>query len=370
MCLMICKCPSYYNWTDEIIDGKSTGYVYLNDEIAYGITHDSTIDIIIKMAQLVLFTIPVVVIIRMPCRIISLLSGDFLQEGRKVAKYQLLLRQQNWEATKKGSRPSELDAEAVSLRRKLIGKRLVINVFKILLLPGAAVLATAVAVYGIFVNALDARAWYAKIEHAFSPLFAYEGTNPHNCATRCSRLFTRYSHYLAPCMLPIEIWDLRNLFVLSGNSHPETIRSTLSQICRLLDEKRTFFEQEFTINERNLSDLEARLDEYKRALTASNISPEDSEEFKGTQLTLNKIQTQYRSHCVDILASLNKMIALYETATTETSAKYIDEIAESNRKIGAIIKAKTASSNDSPKGGDPSSSMKGGPSNSTNWIAE
>lgn len=234
--------PSCFGWDNQrdfVSDRYRRGYMQnIKTGQRFGIAFKhSTCNIRITFGRLFIVN-PLLTAIRMPLRVVSLLSGDFARRGRDVARREWELERQAWSLYEHKHAPPPSRG---SLRCKIVVRslcELVKNIIKIVLYPLAMVAFAFAALYGCIIHPLDGMQMWSAIEHAWSR----DGIV---MESRRWHYYYRATDYIAICMQPENVWHDVNFYTFASSYPTHNEENDLREIQRKLQTWRLFFNREF-----------------------------------------------------------------------------------------------------------------------------
>lgn len=310
-----CVANSCYDWEDTRTyhsNGKVlSGHVrdkQTNEVFSAAKSNDHDLHAVFQ--RLALFQIPYMLGIRIPRRIIALFQGNFVLKGYELAEMEWLTENsqhsQTWSPHyKEAIRP----VSYASLYTKTIIKllwELAKEVAKIVTYPLAMISLEFCALYGAFINPLDGRKMWARMEYVWRVSDPEDNSCPVN-------FFTDSIHLLAPCLQTDHVWDESNLYRAKDMYHPGTIRSLIRALKHRLDNDRNFLEQEGIDVKRILQSLEVyqqqkvRFGSNEKRYFKTCVSNSDIDEiyFFGRGIRHNDCQRSHAQALQQLLGDLN-----------------------------------------------------------------
>lgn len=229
-------CPTLYKW-EQVSDSyrfrdKKSG------DIFGSVSADRLNEIRSKMTLLALAQAPVGLFIRIPYRILALLSGDFVREGYDKAEKEWKLERQVAYLDNKPV-PSGNFTFGLKVSKKILWQ-LAKNVVKITTYPLALIAMEFAALYGIF-QPLTGRAIYASIEHAWSRDWVAISSRSED---KNSPLKIKFGDYFAPCLQPKRVVDEVNLYRMCNEYNSQSLNRQLHELRNFFAENREFFSNE------------------------------------------------------------------------------------------------------------------------------
>lgn len=230
--------PSCHKWVpvehkENAVMNSSTGEIY-NEHLNYS-------SMTVRKNHAILFSVQslVIVFLRIPYRVYTLFTGDFLTAARTLAIQQIQLELQEWSLgiVKNFSR----DERYTTLVRKYAVIQLAKNIAKVVFYPLAAVGLQLASLYGCFLNPWDGRVFYAYIERAFArdAIEVPRYIPLKNCGW--SLYLYRISEILGICMQPSEVWEDNNIVPMTRITHEGTLRNRLRELIVTFRAKKAFW---------------------------------------------------------------------------------------------------------------------------------
>ncbi len=310
-----------------VVKNQTTGRVYGT------ITKDSDGGLRKKFALLAIIQTPVMLLGRIPYRIYSLVSGDFVESAVKAAKKEWWLNRQQWSLTSPEKRsvvPPDRYYFIVAIH---VIKHLVKNILKIITIPLATIAQQFAALYGL-INPLDGRILFTAINE----LWSRDVVQIHSSHSKTRACMLHISDYLGWCLQPKDVWRNKNLYRVWGDYHPHTIRSLLNTITVELEDKRMFFQNEGINIDFVLSQLE------KYMMSVGKISESDGSETDDTGALKKSsgIQEKVRIVLIKLTKSLGEiergreMIVDLQANSSSSSEVLLSQLTKQDQLIAKI----------------------------------
>ena len=231
--------------------------------------------------------------LRIPYRVCTLLSGDFIRSGYRKAEKTWELNLQRWSLKKPLPQPPSKKYFYADVARNITWE-FAQNLTKIILYPLEIVANLFVAFYGAIIDPVGASKAFPKIEMAF----ARDADYMKNSRVRLVQL----SEFIALCRQPKAVWDKYNLYRDWPDYNPLTLRSLLRTINENLLENETFYRNEglaFDNIKRNIAALRKDIKKFSK-------NDQDETGEKG-ELNQTQQQEEIREHLVKILNDLHSI---------------------------------------------------------------
>lgn len=306
--------PSWFNWEDSrSYDSKNcvkSGYIKnLKTGATYGLVKRTDCNLRSMFAVLAIFQAPILIVGRIPLRVVRILYADFNEVGLNIAEREWLTKNSKWSQEWSAKAPTPPPAGTGSLYFQTALRsiwQLTKDIIRIVTYPLAIIALEFAALYAAFVHPIDGQKMWADVEHFWS------------CDRRGIQslsepmVFTDWCDYIAPCMQPKEVWDTRNLYRTFNRYDKNTIRSLILAL-----EQRLILEKDFLLAEGVAVD--------KLQQTLKTFKQESGHMDRLSYADTNELHTN---------GYLKQSIAQFQTAQLLAQAiSYVDELKEIRKKM-------------------------------------
>lgn len=223
--------PSLFDWKDKRIDDIGTVKDKQTKRTYGSATKDPNWQLRFKFTELTIFQLPVSLCLRIPCRIITLISGDFVWEGLYLAEKEWQLERQQWSLSD-SEKPAPSERDLCTKKAYYISLQFIKNIAKIVSYPLAMIALEFASLYGLFIHPLDGRKLFSTIEEFWSRYTFSDSDIPF------------FGDFIAPCMQPKDVWENRNLYGNDLDSPQSDFYCAAQRVSRLMRDRETFFKNE------------------------------------------------------------------------------------------------------------------------------
>lgn len=257
--------------------GKTVAKHYFRDENTgelYGhTTGDSSSCLRKKFLGAFLIQIPVVLLLRIPSRVVAILSGDFVRSGCEKARNEWKNKMQQW-SLDPNVEVSPPRFYSIVLAKHILWQ-LTKNVAKVVTYPLALVGMVFVSVYGLFAP-VTARALYGAIESAWSrDSTPSSGRSREICQSiTVYKVWLHINEFIGPCFQTKAVWEKNNLYRQFHDYDENTLRSLLLKASNKLNADKEFLAKEGV----DIAAMQAKIVEYQKQI--KELCHNEAEEFR------------------------------------------------------------------------------------------